>query len=278
MQKRDSYPPGVPCWIDATHPDAGAAAAFYGDLLGWTYEDRMPGEAHYFVAQLDGLDAAGFAEGGSSAWLTYVSVEDADAAAARVREAGGSVTLEPQDVMDLGRTAIFTDPAGAAFAVWQPGRRAGLGVVNAPGSWNWSNLHARDLDGAARFYGAVFGWEATTIELGPGMESTMFRLPGYGDFLAERDPGLRERHADPSVPPGFSDAVAWVEPLAADGPPRWHVTFSAADTDAVVARAAELGGEILHEPFDAGPVRMATLRDPQGAAFSVNTYAPGAGG
>ena len=148
--------------------------------------------------------------------------------------------------------------------------------MNAPGSWNWSNLHARDLDGAATFYGAVFGWEAETIEFGPGLESTMFRLPGYGDFLAERDPDLRERHADPSVPPGFSDAVAWVEPLSAAGPPRWHVTFSAADTDAVVARASELGGEVLHAPFDAGPVRMATLRDPQGAAFSVNTYAPGA--
>ena len=278
MRERDVYPPGVPCWIDATHPDAAAAAAFYSDILGWAYEDRMPGDAHYFVARLDGLDAAGFAEGEPSGWLTYVSVEDADAAAARVREAGGSVTLEPQDVMDLGRTAVFADPAGAAFAVWQPGRRAGLGVVNAPGSWNWSNLHARDIDGAAEFYGAVFGWEASTIEFGPGMESTMFRLPGYGDFLAERDPRLRERHADPSVPPGFSDAVAWVEPLAADGPPRWHVTFSAADTDAVVARASELGGEVLHAPFDAGPVRMATLRDPQGAAFSVNTYRPGAAG
>ena len=178
----------------------------------------MPGEAHYFVAQLDGLDAAGFAEGGG------VGLADLRVGGGRRRGGGrgsatraGAVTLEPQDVMDLGRTAIFADPAGPPFAVWQPGRRAGLGVVNAPGSWNWSNLHARDLDGAARFYGAVFGWEASTIEFGPGMESTMFRLPGYGDFLAERDPGLRERHADPSVPPGFSDAVAWVEPLAADG-------------------------------------------------------------
>ena len=55
--KRDTYPPGVPCWIDATHPDAAAAAGFYSDILGWTYADRMPGDAHYFVAQLDGLDA-----------------------------------------------------------------------------------------------------------------------------------------------------------------------------------------------------------------------------
>ena len=274
MDRRDVYPPGVPCWIEATHPDAAAAAEFYSALLGWTHEDRMPGEAHYLVAQLDGRDAAGFAEGPSAGWLTYMSVEDADAAAARVRAAGGIVTLEPQDVMDLGRTAVCADPAGAPFAVWQPGRRAGAGVVNAPGSWNWSNLHARDLDGAARFYGAVFGWETDTIEVAEGVDATMVRVPGYGEFLAQRDPGIRERHAAAGAPPGFTDAVAWLEPVAAGSAPRWHVTFSAADTDAVAARAAELGGEVLTPPFDAGPVRMATLRDPQGAAFSVSTYSP----
>ena len=274
MEKRDAYPPGVPCWIDATHPDPEAAVRFHAALFGWTYDDRMPGDEHYFVAQLGGADAAGFAAGERAAWLTYVSVEDADAAADRVLEAGGTVTLPPEDVMDLGRTATFTDPAGAPFAVWQPRRRQGLGVVNVPGAWNWSNLHARDLDGAARFYGAVFGWEATTVELGPGMEATMFRMPGYGEFLAQRDPGIRARHAAAGAPPGFTDAVAWLEPLAAADPPHWHVIFSAAGTDAVAERAAELGGEVLTPPFDAGPTRVATLRDPQGAAFTVSTYSP----
>ena len=274
MEKRDAYPPGVPCWIDATHPDAAAAAAFYSDLLGWTYEDRMPGEGHYYVVQLDGLDAAGFAEGEASGWLTYVSVEDADATADRVLAAGGAVTLPPEDVMDLGRTAVFADPAGAPFAAWQPGRRQGLGAVNAPGSWNWSNLHTRDLDGAARFYGAVFGWEVATVEVAEGIDATMVRVPGYGEFLARSDPGIRERHEAAGAPPGFTDAVAWLEPLAPDGPPRWHVTFSVADADRVAARAAELGGEVLTPPFDAGPVRMATLRDPQGAAFTVSAYSP----
>ena len=274
MDQRDAYPPGVPCWVDAAHPDPEAAVRFYAALFGWTFADRMPGEGHYFVAQLDGLDAAGFAAGERAAWLTYVSVEDADATADRVLAAGGTVTLPPEDVMDLGRTAIFTDPAGAPFAAWQPGRRQGLGVVNAPGSWNWSNLHARDLDGAASFYGAVFGWETDTIEVAEGVDATMVRVPGYGEFLAQRDPGIRERHAAAGAPPGFTDAVAWLEPVAAGSAPRWHVTFSAADTDAVAARAAELGGEVLKPPFDAGPVRMATLRDPQGAAFSVSTYSP----
>ena len=197
--KRDSYPPGVPCWIDATHPDAAAAAAFYSDILGWTYEDRMPGDAHYFVAQLDGLDAAGFAEGESSGWLTYVSVESADAAADRVREAGGTVTLAPQDVMDLGRHGGLRRSRGRAPSrVWQPGRRAGLGVVNAPGSWNWSDLHTRDLDGAARFYGAVFGWEAATdrVRRRHGGDDAP-ACPATATLLARARPGrCRERRRE----------------------------------------------------------------------------------
>jgi predicted enzyme related to lactoylglutathione lyase len=53
------------------------------------------------------------------------------------------------------------------------------------------------------------------------------------------------------------------------------VTFSVADTDAVAATAAELGGRVVTPPIDAGPVRVAVLSDRQGAVFSVNTYQPG---
>jgi hypothetical protein len=31
---------------------------------------------------------------------------------------------------------------------------------------------------------------------------------------------------------------------------------------------------VLAAPFDAGPTRIAVLRDPQGATFSISTYAP----
>ena len=55
-------------------------------------------------------------------------------------------------------------------------------------------------------------------------------------------------------------------------PSRWNVTFAVDDTDASAARAAELGGEILAEPFDAGPVRVAQVRDPQGAEFTISYY------
>ena len=66
--------------------------------------------------------------------------------------------------------------------------------------------------------------------------------------------------AEPSAPTG-------------DGP-HWSVQFAVADTDAVAARAVELGGTVLAPPLDVGVVRTATVRDPQGAAFIVSSYHP----
>jgi predicted enzyme related to lactoylglutathione lyase len=50
-------------------------------------------------------------------WNTYISVASADEAAANVHYAGGGVVVEPFDFADAGRTAVFTDPEGAAFCV-----------------------------------------------------------------------------------------------------------------------------------------------------------------
>ena len=58
-----------------------------------------------------------------AAWNTYVAVNNADAAAARAQELGGSVMMGPMDVGDAGRMAALADPEGAYFFVWQAGRR-----------------------------------------------------------------------------------------------------------------------------------------------------------
>ena len=277
MLTRDGYPLGVPCWIDTAQPDPEAAARFYRGVFGWELEERMPPETpgSYLVARLEGCDVA--AVGSQQAprapvWTTYVRVGDADAAAQRARAAGGTVLAEPFDVLAAGRMAVLADPAGAELAVWQAGEQRGAQLVNAPGTWNWSTLASTDLDGAVAFYGAVFGWKGDRVDLGFG-ESVMWRVPGYGDALAARDPDVRRRHAEAGAPAGFTDAVGWLVPTS-DGASHWDVTFSVADTDAVVARAEELGGEVVVAPYDAGPVRAASLRDPQGAPFDVNAYTP----
>jgi predicted enzyme related to lactoylglutathione lyase len=203
-----------------------------------------------------------------------VWVDSADDAAARVREAGGTVLAEPFDVGDAGRMAVFADPSGAVFCVWQAGTNRGAQYVNGAGAWVFSDLSTPDPQGAEAFYGAVFGWEARSVDFGAG-ESWMLIRPGYGDHLEEIDPGVRDRHAEGGAPEGFTDAVAWMQPLTdADQPPHWAITFTVDDADAAAARVAELGGTVLAGPFDAGPTRVAVVRDPQGAVFSVSRYYP----
>jgi ferredoxin len=108
---------------------------------------------------------------------------------------------------------------------------------------------------------------------------TMWRRPGYGDFLAQRDPGIRERQASGGAPEGFEDAVAWLVRMTADQfpedtPPHWSTTFAVDDADEIAERAAELGGKVLAPPFDAPYVRMTVLSDPQGAVFTASKYMP----
>jgi uncharacterized protein len=279
MPDRVGFPAGVPSWIDTTQPDPAAAAAFYGPLFGWEFEERMPpgSDGSYLMATLDGREVAAVSSAapGSpvAAWNTYVQVDSADEVAVTVRAAGGTVITEPFDVFDAGRMAVCADPAGATFSLWRPGTTQGAEIVNAPGSWNFSELYADDLDAAQRFYGAVFGWEADGIDMG-ALAGLMVRLPGYADFLEQFDPGIKQRHADFGAPPGFSDCVAWILPLD-EGAPHWNVTFSVADTDAVAATAQQHGGTVVVEPLDVPPVRTAVLRDPAGAQFTVSAYTPG---
>ena len=78
----------------------------------------------YFIARLRGGDVAAVGSQPEGAppmaiWNTYVWVDSADETAAKVRDAGGNVLTEPFDVMDAGRMAVFADPEGAVFCVWQ---------------------------------------------------------------------------------------------------------------------------------------------------------------
>jgi uncharacterized protein len=280
MPERDGYMPGVPCWIDTSQPDPEAAVDFYRGLFGWDFEDVMPPGApgKYFIARLRGGDVAAVGSQPQGAppmavWNTYVWVQSADEAAAKVREAGGRVLTDPFDVMDAGRMAVCTDPEGAAFCLWQAKEHRGARIVNEPGSLNFNGLNTRDPESARPFYGSLFGWETLGLEGG----GEMWRLPGYGDFLERSEPGLRARMAESGAPEGFEDVVAAINPIADDQPdvpPHWSVTFAVDDADATAARAAELGGKVTVAPFDAPWVRMTVLTDPQGATFIASKFVP----
>ena len=278
MSKRDGYIPGVPCWADTSQPDPEAAANFYGELFGWQLENVMPADApgQYYMARLDGGDVAAIGsnqDGQPAAWSTYVSVQNADDTAAKVTASGGRVLVEPFDVMDAGRMAVFADPEGAVFCVWQAGRHRGAQIVNQPGAVVFNGLNCRDVEAAKAFYGSVFGWGTTALD--GGFE--MWTLPGYGDHLELSDPGLRERIAGMGVAPDFADVVASINPIPADQrdtPPHWSLTFGVEDADVTAQRATELGGTVVVAPFDAPWVRTTVIRDPQGAMFIASKFEP----
>lgn len=193
---------------------------------------------------------------GPPVWTTYVNVDDADAVAARVGEAGGQVFMPPFDVLDVGRMTIFADPVGAVLGVWQPKTHPGAAIVNEPGTYCWSELVTTDVAGAKSFYRAVFGWEAETHG-GEGPE-------GYTEFEVG----------------GRSIAGAMVKPpgIPADVPAHWGVYFAVDGTDAAAERITELGGAIVMPPRDIEPGRFAVATDPTGAAFSILTLKEAAPG
>jgi predicted enzyme related to lactoylglutathione lyase len=277
MPDRDGYIQGVPCWVDTSQPDPDAALPFYRDLFGWEFDDVMPegSEGQYFIGRIRGRDVAAVGsipEGAPpmALWNTYICVDSADETAARARDAGGVVLMEPFDVMQAGRMAVIADPEGAVFFLWQANETQGAQVVNEHGSLNFNGLATRDPEGAAAFYGAVFGWKTLALPAG-----VMWTLPGYGDHLEEKTPGLRDQMAQMGAPEGFIDVVAALTPIAgddADTPPHWSVTFGVDDAEATAALARDLGGEVVTGPFDAPWTRMAVLKDPQGAMFIASQF------
>jgi uncharacterized protein len=280
MPERDGYIPGVPCWIDTSQPDPEAAVDFYAGLFGWEFEDVMPpgSEGRYFIGRIRGGDVAAVGsipQGAppTAAWNTYVWVESADETASKVRDAGGRTLMEPFDVMDAGRMAVFTDPEGAAFFVWQARRQKGAQIVNEAGSLNFNGLNTRDVERAKSFYGSVFGWQTLSIDGG----AEMWTLPGYGDHLEKSDPDLRKRMAELGAPTRFEDVVASINRIPDDQPDvpaHWDVTFAVDDADATAAKATQLGGKVIVPPFDAPWVRMTLIADPQGAAFVASKFVP----
>jgi hypothetical protein len=224
--------------------------AFYRALFAWDAADQGEEAGHYHMFEVNGVPVAGagpiMMEGQPPAWTTYVSVDNADEAIDKVKKAGGTVFVEPMDVLDVGRMAVFADPTGAAAAVWQPKRHPGAGLVNEPGALVWNELNTRDVPAAKAFYADVFGWGADTTQMGP-MEYTEWKLGGRGIAGMMAMPAM--------VPP--------------EVPAHWLVYFATDDCDATVKSASGAGATVMVPPTDIPPGRFSVMLDPVGAAFAV---------
>lgn len=252
MVEYDKYDDGVPSWVDLSAPDLEQSKTFYAGLLGWETPEGAPEAGGYSVCLLRGKAVAGLGPQMNPAfppaWLTYVNTDDADATIAKVKANGGMVFVEPMDVMDAGRMALFADPLGAVIGLWQPGAHLGAQLVNEPGTYCWSELITTDLDAAKTFYRAVFGWEGE--DQGP---------PGGPVAYTEWKLGGRS----------VGGMMLKNENMPSEMPPSWGVYFAVEDCDAAVAKAQELGANLFYGPIDIEPGRFAVLSDPQGAVLQV---------
>ena len=176
MGERTHYEPGTFCWVGLATSDPAAAEQFYTGLFGWEAEQLSGGGAgRYTMLRRSAQDVAilyrqqpeARAAGAPPHWTSYISVVDADATAARAPELGGAAVFrEPFDVLDAGRVAAISDPAGAVVSLWQPRSRIGATLVNDVGALCWNELATTDVERAKAFFGALLDWRYETDESG----------------------------------------------------------------------------------------------------------------
>jgi uncharacterized protein len=246
-----AYPNGTPSWVDLGSPDPDAAAKFYGELFGWERTEPGPDETgNYCMFTQDGKSVAGLMKNAQGPfWTTYISVDSTDATLEKVKAAGGAVMMEARDVMDAGRMAVFTDPAGAALGLWQANQFSGAERFNVPNSLCWNDVITRDPEACRAFYPAVFDWKPTA----PTFD------PSGGYTIWERSDGSPIGGMAPMTDEFFPPEI----------PSHWAICFAVADTDAIVTQVTELGGQIAMPAMDCPIGRFAGFVDPQGAAFTV---------
>ncbi|NYJ01658.1 hypothetical protein HNR19_002356 [Nocardioides thalensis] len=251
----DAWPAGTPNWVDLAADDPQAAAEFYSQLFGWDVADPDPETAEqtggYRMAMKNGRAAAGIGskmgQDIPSNWATYLASDDIEASAEAVKAAGGTLQMDPFDVMTFGKMFFATAPDGASFGVWQAGDHIGAQIYNEPGSYNWNEVHSRDLDAAKEFYASAFGYT-------------------YDDMSGEQGPYFGFKV------PGGDEPVGGMGPadmLPEGAPSIWLAWFSVEDCDASVAKVQELGGSVLAEPFDTPFGRMSVVTGAQGEAFGM---------
>lgn len=255
MQVVKNYPDGVFCWIDLATTDPAGAKAFYSGLFGWDFDDRpIDGGGVYSMAQIEGYNVAGLgemppdmqAQGMPPFWASYVKHSDVDAVAAKVAAAGGTLMFPPMDVMNEGRMAMLQDPAGAVVGVWQPKNHTGAELANMANALVWNELQTRDAAGAKAFFGEVLGW---TFDSDPN-GYVMCKVNGRTQA-----------------------GIMQIDENWGDVPNNWAVYFAVDNLETSVAKARELGGNVLVPPSSAGEMgQFSVVQDPQGGAFTIMQF------
>jgi predicted enzyme related to lactoylglutathione lyase len=244
-------------WYELITPDPEAAKRFYGEVVGWTFQDMTSGGMTYTVCEANGDGVGGImlipeeakAMGAPPSWSSYVCVDDCDAAADKIKSLGGQVIRAPDNIPDIGRFAVVADPHGAVFEIMKPlpadppRPRAPQGTL---GHTSWHELLAGDLAADASFYETMFGWRKDqAVDMGP---------MGIYQLFATQDGVVGGMMAKPAQMPR----------------PAWLYYFQVGQIDDALERIKKAGGKVMNGPMEVpGGDWIIQASDPQGAMFAV---------
>src|SRR3954469_25153166 len=225
-------------WHELRTTDAKGAQEFYTHVVGWQAKGSGdPGGIPYTLLSVGDLGTAGLMEltpqmrqgGMQPSWAGFMGVDDVDAYARRVEQAGGKLHCAPQDIPGVGRFVSAEDPQGAAFLLFKgsldyapPRPPAG-----APGVIGWNELSANDEQSAWPFYSGLFGWTVdNAMDMGPNGIYRIFKNGGAPiGAMMTRDPKN--------------------SPV-----PFWLFYINVEDIDEAATRIGEKNGQVLMGPHE----------------------------
>jgi uncharacterized glyoxalase superfamily protein PhnB/catechol 2,3-dioxygenase-like lactoylglutathione lyase family enzyme len=221
-------------YVSVWTEDPERSAAFYGHVLGWRYD-----AASHQVTNTDQPIGIVAGPGPRTLFCCY-AVTDVAAARQAILDAGGragEISQTPH-----GPTVDAADPAGTAFAVYQPVGNDPRPALNGtgPGELSYVTFQVADSANFRQFYGRVLGWSFEPGRIDDGWEPR-------------------------SVHPMSGVAGGSAEPMTV---PMWTV----ADVESAVERVREAGGTVIEEPSKQSYGSSALCVDDQGVRFYLGQH------
>ncbi len=251
-------PHGSFIWYELMTRDSAAAAKFYGDVVGWTVGESMPGPVEYSMLTAPDGHVGGLlkltdemCDGGAyPGWFGYFGADDVDASTARVADAGGRVQMEPHDIPGVGRMSMVSDPQGVPFYIMRgasPESSTAYGR-HATGHVSWNELMAPDDAAAIKFYDDIFDVKtAGSMPMGEMGDYT---------FITNTESEGEAIGAIMRTPPGAKSG--------------WSFYFRVPDITSARARVEAGGGTVLQDPMEVpGGEWVLNAIDPEGVHFGL---------
>lgn len=260
-----SDPVGKFFWYELMTSDPKAAQAFYGNVLGWTFQPfgnaEYEGDAYNVISGSAGplggvmaIPAEAKDCGMTPWWGGYVGSSDVDADAERLAKAGASVKRPPEDIPGVGRFAVMAEPGGAVFMLLKGSSPEGEYKAPPPmslGHASWHELLSDDSEASITFLASQFGWgKGDAMDMGEMGTYQLMSMNGSTAFDTMEGAVMPK---PPMVPAPF-----------------WLFYFSVADIDAAKEKIEAGGGTIAMGPMEVpGGAWIINATDPQGAFFAV---------